>query len=110
MTASAWPARGFRVGCLRRTVTCVLEEWLFLTEPGLQADSFLFLGGCGASNATGRGFWRDGGVAIRGVAAVPEPPPARTSLSGRSPACEAPPALRSGSPAVTKLGLPDLAK
>lgn len=44
MTASAWPARGFRVGCLRRTVTCVLEEWLFLTEPGLQADSFFIHG------------------------------------------------------------------
>ena len=29
-----------RVGCLRCTVTCIPDEWLSMTEPGLSADSF----------------------------------------------------------------------
>jgi len=32
---------GSRVGCLRCTVTCIPEEWLSTTEPGLPAGSFL---------------------------------------------------------------------
>ena len=34
---------GFWVDCLSCKVTCSLDEWLFSTEPGLQADSFLLL-------------------------------------------------------------------
>jgi len=34
--------RWIRVGCLRYMVTCIPDEWLFSTEPGLQANSLFF--------------------------------------------------------------------